>query len=83
MKTLLHNMVENEGILERISLRNTDVRTSSSVAQLNPLTQNDLQRRRAMSPLKMEIPVKISAGSVARMDLIPMLKVNPLKPNDL
>jgi hypothetical protein len=39
-----------------------------------PITPDDLQRRRAVSPLKIKIPVKISAGSVARRDLIPALK---------
>jgi hypothetical protein len=39
------------------------------------LTPNDLQRRRAVSHLKIEIPSKQnSAGSVARRDLIPALK---------
>jgi hypothetical protein len=42
---------------------------------LNPLTQNDLQRRRAVSPLKIKITcTKISAGSVARRDLFLELK---------
>jgi hypothetical protein len=40
---------------------------------MNPLTPNDLYRRRAVSPLKIKIPEKISAGSVARRDLIPAL----------
>jgi hypothetical protein len=30
----------------------------SEVLQVNPLTPNDLQRRRAMSPLKIKIPCK-------------------------
>jgi hypothetical protein len=33
---------------------------------LKPLTPNDLQRRRAVNPLKIKIPVKISADSVAQ-----------------
>jgi hypothetical protein len=41
---------------------------------VSPLTPNDLQRRRAMSPLKIKIPVTISAGSVPWRDLIPALK---------
>jgi hypothetical protein len=51
-----------------------------SYAALNPLTPNDLKRRRAVSPLKIKIPCKkISAGSVARRDLIPALKCNVMR----
>jgi hypothetical protein len=42
---------------------------------LNPLKPYNLQRRRTVSPLKIKITrKKISAGSVARRDLIPALK---------
>jgi hypothetical protein len=39
-----------------------------------PLTPNDLQRRHAVSPLKIKIPSKkILAGSIVQRDLIPAL----------
>jgi hypothetical protein len=38
---------------------------------INPLTPNDLQRRRAVGPLNIKIPsITISAGSIVRRDSI-------------
>jgi hypothetical protein len=46
-----------------------------SEVRFKPLTPNDLQRRREVSPLKIKIPSKkISVGSFAQRDLMPGLK---------